>query len=159
MWCGGRQCWSCDMLEMDLWSIRPGSENSDYMLMSAEVVQPVRLGPMTPPVGPDGVELHLPNGLAKGHRGKLSDHRFHIGEHPIPTISEKPVKSLGRWCDASLKDKEQLRKDIASGLEKIDRTLPPAKLELWCMQYGLLPHLLWPLTLYKVPLSKVEKPI
>ncbi|KAF6733952.1 hypothetical protein FQA47_001868 [Oryzias melastigma] len=23
---------------------------------------------MTPPVGPDGVELHLPNGLAKGHR-------------------------------------------------------------------------------------------
>lgn len=31
-------------------------------------LQPVRLGPMTPPVGPDGVELHLPNGLAKGHR-------------------------------------------------------------------------------------------
>ena len=25
------------------------------------------------------------------------------------------------------------------------------------MQYGLLPRLLWPLTLYEVPLSKVEK--
>lgn len=93
-------------------------------------------------------------------KGKLSDHRFHIGEEPIPTVSEKPVKSLGRWYDASLKDKEQveqLRKEVASGLEKIDRTLLPGKLKLWCMQYGLLPRLLWPLTLYEVPLSKVEK--
>uniref|UniRef100_A0A3P9H1W7 Reverse transcriptase domain-containing protein n=1 Tax=Oryzias latipes TaxID=8090 RepID=A0A3P9H1W7_ORYLA len=93
-------------------------------------------------------------------KGKLSDHRFHIGEEPIPTVSEKPVKSLGRWYDASLKDKEQveqLRKDIAGGLENINRTLLPGKLKLWCMQYGLLPRLLWPLTLYEVPLSKVEK--
>lgn len=93
-------------------------------------------------------------------KGKLLDHRFHIGEEPIPTISEKPVKSLGRWYDASLKDKEQveqLRKEVASGLENIDRSLLPGKLKLWCMQYGLLPRLLWPLTLYEVPLSKVEK--
>ena len=55
-------------------------------------------------------------------KGKLSDHRFHIGEEPIPMVSEKPVKSLGRWYDASLKDKEQveqLRKEVASGLENI----------------------------------------
>ncbi|KAK0156516.1 Retrovirus-related Pol polyprotein from type-1 retrotransposable element R2 [Merluccius polli] len=93
-------------------------------------------------------------------KGKLSDHRFHIGEEPIPMVSEKPVKSLGRWYDSSLKDKEQveqLRKEVASGLENIDRTLLPGKLKLWCMQYGLLPRLLWPLTLYEVPLSKVEK--
>lgn len=93
-------------------------------------------------------------------KGKLSDHRFHIDEEPISTVSEKPVKSLGRWYDASLKDKErveQLRKEVASGLENIDRTLLPGKLKLWCMQYGLLPRLLWPLTLYEVPLSKVEK--
>ena len=92
--------------------------------------------------------------------GKLSDHCFHISEEPIPTVSEKPVKSLGRWHDASLKDKEQveqLRKEVASGLENINRTLLPGKLKLWCMQYGLRPHLLWPLTLYEVPLSKVEK--
>ena len=93
-------------------------------------------------------------------KGKLSDHRFHIGKEPIPTVSEKPVRSLGRWYDASLRDKEQveqLRKEVASGLDNIDRTLLPGKLKLWCMQYGLLPRLLWPLTLYEVPLSKVEK--
>lgn len=93
-------------------------------------------------------------------KGKPSDHRFHIGEEPIPTVSEKPVKSLGRWYDASLKDKEQveqLRKEVASGLENIDRTLLPGKLKLWCMRYGLLPRLLLPPTLYEVLLSKVEK--
>ncbi|KAM4567620.1 uncharacterized protein V3H82_011871 [Fundulus diaphanus] len=93
-------------------------------------------------------------------KGRLSDHCFHIGDEPIPTVTEKPVKSLGRWYDASLKDKEQveqLRRDIASALENIDRTLLPGKLKLWCMQYGLIPRLLWPLTLYEIPLSKVEK--
>ena len=30
-------------------------------------------------------------------------------------------------------------------------------LKLWCMQFGLLPRLMWPLTLYEVPISKVEK--
>src|SRR4029434_1484687 len=67
---------------------------------------------------------------------------------------------LGRWYDASLKDKEQvdqLRKDVASGLENINRTALPGKLKLWCMQFGLLPRLLWPLTMYEVPISKVEK--
>ena len=70
------------------------------------------------------------------------------------------MKSLGRWYDPSLKDKvqvEQLRKEVASGLDNIDRTLLPGKLKLWCMQHGLLPRLLWPLTLNEVPLSKVEK--
>ncbi|GAA6095652.1 uncharacterized protein LOC124385259 [Tachysurus ichikawai] len=28
-------------------------------------------------------------------KGKLSDHRFHVGRETIPTVSEKPVKSLG----------------------------------------------------------------
>lgn len=70
------------------------------------------------------------------------------------------MKSLGQWYDASLRDKEQvdqLRKEVANGLENIDRTLLPGKLKLWCMQYGLLPRLMCPLTLYEVPLSKVEK--
>ncbi|XP_073668386.1 b(0,+)-type amino acid transporter 1-like [Paramisgurnus dabryanus] len=73
---------------------------------------------------------------------------------------QKRVKSLGHWYDASLKDKEQveqLRKEVASGLENIDRTL---QAEALVMRYGLLPCLpclLWPLTLYDVTLSKVEK--
>ena len=92
-------------------------------------------------------------------KGKLSDQHFYIGDE-APTVSEKPVKSLGRWCNASLKDLEQVDqiwKDVVSGLENIDRTALPGKLKLWCMQFGLLPHLLWPLTLYEAAPSKVKK--
>ncbi|XP_061763241.1 cell division cycle protein 20 homolog [Nerophis ophidion] len=58
--------------------------------------------------------------------------RFCIGENPIPTMSQQPVKSLGRWYNASLKDKhqvEQLRQEIAKSLDNIDKTLLPGKLK------------------------------
>lgn len=50
---------------------------------------------------------------------RLSEHLFYISEEPIPTVTEKPVKSLWRWYDSTLKDKsqmDQLRKDTISGL-------------------------------------------
>ncbi len=36
-------------------------------------------------------------------KGKLSEHRFYVGEEPIPTVAEKPVKSLGRWYHVTLR--------------------------------------------------------
>ena len=93
-------------------------------------------------------------------KGQLKDVKFHIGDDPIPTVSEQPVKSLGRWYNASLKDKDQvqqLRQDIANGLESINKTLLPGKLKLWCLQFGLLPRIMWPLTIYEVPITTVEK--
>ncbi len=92
-------------------------------------------------------------------KGKLSEHRFYVGEEPIPTVAEKPVKSLGRWYHAILKDSEQvdqLRQDTMCGLEIINKTMLPGRLKLWCLQFGLLPRLMWPLTIYEVPISKVE---
>ncbi|CAM4720493.1 unnamed protein product [Leuciscus chuanchicus] len=93
-------------------------------------------------------------------KGKLTDQRFNINETPIPLVSEQPVKSLGRWYNASLKDAEQcdqLREETIKGLVSIDKTSLPGKLKLWCLQFGLLPRLMWPLTVYEVPISKVEK--
>ena len=40
-------------------------------------------------------------------KGKLVDQRFHIKDAPIPLVSELPVKSLGRWYNASFKDTDQ----------------------------------------------------
>ena len=40
------------------------------------------------------------------HRGKLSDRKFVMQE--IPTVGEKPVKSLGKWYSVDLSDKEQV---------------------------------------------------
>ncbi len=52
---------------------------------------------------------------------------------------------------------EQIKQDACSGLERIDKTLLPGRLKLWCFQFGLLLWLLWPLTIYEMPLAKVEK--
>ncbi len=57
-------------------------------------------------------------------------------------------------------DKEQVlqpRPDIVSGLEKIKKTPLPWKLKLWCLQFGLLPRVMKPLTVYEVPITSVEK--
>lgn len=93
-------------------------------------------------------------------KGELKNVKFLIGDDPIPTVSEQPVKSLGRWYNASLKDKDQvqqLKQDITNNLEDINKTPLPGKLKLWCLQFGLLPRVMWPLTMYEVPLTTVEK--
>lgn len=75
-------------------------------------------------------------------------------------VLEKPVKSSGGRYDASLSDEAQfveLRQKTIQGIGYIDKSGPPGKLKLWCLQFSLLPHLMWPLTLHEVPLSKAEK--
>jgi len=75
-------------------------------------------------------------------------------------VSEKPVKSLGRWYDGDLKDTvqvEEVRRQAVEGLKSINSCALPGKLQLWCFQFGLLPRLLWPLTVYKVSLTRVDK--
>ncbi|TWW73418.1 hypothetical protein D4764_15G0008120 [Takifugu flavidus] len=93
-------------------------------------------------------------------KGELKNVKFLIGDDPIPTVSEQPVKSLGRWYNASLKDKDQvqhLKQDITNSLKIINKTPLPGKLKLWCLQFGLLPQVMWPLTMYEVPMTTVEK--
>lgn len=93
-------------------------------------------------------------------KGKLKNVRFCIDEDPIPTVSEHPIKSLGRWYNASLKDKDQvkqIRQDLRNNLQSINGTLLPGKLKLWCLQFGLLPRIMWPLTIYDIPITTVEK--
>ena len=51
----------------------------------------------------------------------------------MPTVLEKPVKSLGRWYDASLIDKSQvedLRQETRQGIAKLDKSRLPGKLKL-----------------------------
>lgn len=75
-------------------------------------------------------------------------------------MSEKPVKSLGRWYDGDLKDTvrvAEVRQQVVEELKSIDSSALPGILKLWCFQFGLLPRLLWPLIVYKVSLTAEEK--
>ena len=82
-------------------------------------------------------------------RGKLSDRKFVKDEEKIPIIREKAVKSLGRWYQADINDREQtgqFRKDVAQRLDRINKSGLPGKLKLWC----LFPQLMWPLSVYEI---------
>ena len=78
----------------------------------------------------------------------------------IPTISEKPVKCLGKIYDNSLKDVAQIKeasKQLQLWLEQINKCLLPGRFKVWCYQFVLLPKLMWPLLVYEVPLTTAER--
>ena len=90
-------------------------------------------------------------------RGKVSkDTHFHIGGQRIPTVSEEPVKSLGRWYDDTMKDTKRTKETIDTlndGLKAIDKRPLAGKHKIWCLQHMLVPKLLWPLLVYEISLT------
>lgn len=92
-------------------------------------------------------------------KGKICDTIFKISGEEIPTVRENSVKSLGRWYGIPLTDRHkgvEIQKEAEDGLSKIDKSLLPGKFKVWCVQFGLLPRLLWPITIHEVALSRVE---
>lgn len=83
-------------------------------------------------------------------KGRLAEYRFHIKGTPTPMVSELPVKSLGRFVDADLNNsaqRDQLRKESIKGHISIDKAALKGRLKGWCLQFGLFPCLMWPLTI------------
>ncbi|TWW81809.1 hypothetical protein D4764_01G0016240 [Takifugu flavidus] len=93
-------------------------------------------------------------------KGKVANRfRFALGGTPIPTVMEKPVKSLGKVFNSSLRDSDallQAKADLRSWLTAIDKSGLPGKFKTWIYQHGVLPRLLWPLLVYELPMSTVE---
>ena len=94
-------------------------------------------------------------------RGKVrSDVYFTVGGQRIPTVSEEPVKSLGRVFDELLRDKNQEAATVnkmSDGLNAIARAPLQGRFKVWLLQFVLLPRLLWPLTIYEMGLPSVEE--
>ena len=77
--------------------------------------------------------------------GSVGEIHFKIGGYKIPTVREKPVKSLGRLYSIPLTDRHrgtEVLKVALKGLKSIDKTCLPRKMKAWCYQHGLLPRLL-----------------
>ncbi|XP_052223903.1 uncharacterized protein LOC127839559 [Dreissena polymorpha] len=78
----------------------------------------------------------------------------------IPSIIDSPVKCLGKWYDASLKDTNNItrvKNQLQDGLKLIDQTGLPGKFKAWLYQHGFLPRLMWPLMLYEIATTTVER--
>lgn len=77
----------------------------------------------------------------------------------IPNIQGNPIRCLGKWYDDSLSDRNSISstgRQVEEWLEKIDKSGLPGKYKCWIYQHGLLPRLMWLLTVYEVLLSTVE---
>jgi hypothetical protein len=85
---------------------------------------------------------------------------FTIQSKTIPTITDNPIKSLGKWFDVSLGDKNHqssVFSQLNTWLKSISNTTLPGFLKAWCFQYGILPRLGWPFSIYDFPLTLVER--
>ena len=92
-------------------------------------------------------------------KGNCKEIKFSISGNEIPTIREKSVKSLGRCFSLPLPDRhrlQDLRKQLQNGLRSIDKCDLTNKYKIWCIYFGLIPKLAWPLQIYEVSLTKVE---
>ncbi|XP_061101211.1 uncharacterized protein LOC133130563 [Conger conger] len=93
-------------------------------------------------------------------KGRVEDKvRFNISGKAIPTITEKPVKSLGKIFDSSLRDTSSIQStctELDGWLKTVDKSGLPGKFKAWVYQYGILPRILWPLLVYAFPISAVE---
>ena len=94
------------------------------------------------------------------YKGKVRKQEVKMKGEVLTSITEKPIKYLGKWYNESLNDREQLvqvMKQLKIYLNRIDRSMLPGKFKVWCLQNALIPKLMWPLSIYDVTLTKVEK--
>lgn len=93
-------------------------------------------------------------------KGKVTDKFcFLLDGTTIPSITEKPVKSLGKVFDCSLSDTAAIQttiKELETWLSAVDKSGLPGRFKAWTYQHSVLPRVLWPLLVYEVALSTVE---
>ena len=92
-------------------------------------------------------------------KGKVQKRELRINGEVITSILDKPVKYLGKEYKANLNEKEQTQEvltNLKTEIRKIDRCRLPGRYKSWILQHMLMPRLMWPLTIYNIPLTKVE---
>ena len=92
--------------------------------------------------------------------GKLSRRTPSINNKPITSITEKPIKYLGKTYKRTLNDREQTKdilEDLEKTLKKLEKCRVPGRYKAWMVQNTLIPKLIWPLTIYEIPETKVKE--
>lgn len=92
-------------------------------------------------------------------KGRVADKfRFSIAGTLIPTISVKPMKSLGKFFDSNLRDTASIKntcEELQGWLKDVEKSDLPGKFKAWVYQYRILPRILWPLLLYEFPITTI----
>ena len=86
--------------------------------------------------------------------------RFKFEGEVIPTVTEAPIKCLGKAFDDTLKDRNKVKAtsdQLENWLRRIDKKDLPGKYKVWCVQHGVLMRILWQLQIYEIPMTTMEK--
>lgn len=88
-------------------------------------------------------------------RGKVVD-RFHfsLAGAIIPSITEQPVKSLGKVFDCSLEDSASIQKtskELKTWLSRVNKSGLPGRFKTWIYQHSILSQVV-----YSVPVTADE---
>ena len=92
-------------------------------------------------------------------KGKVSSRKIEINGKAIQSIQDEPVKYVGKWYNASLNEKQQIEgivKGVKMDLKKVEKCRLPGRYKSWMVQHMLMPRLMWPLSIYNVPMTTVE---
>ncbi|KAK3781768.1 hypothetical protein RRG08_021414 [Elysia crispata] len=84
---------------------------------------------------------------------------FTAANQQKPTVSQGPVKSLGRWYDSSMKDTRRGIETVeltTEGHLAIKRYVLQGKFKVWRLLFMLIPKILWPLLVYEICLTTVK---
>merc|ERR1739842_208648 len=93
-------------------------------------------------------------------RGRVSNKTPSIEGVPITSITEKPVKYLGKLYNKTHTEQEPAQEvlvDLKQSLRKIATIMIPGRYKAWMLQHMLLPQIMWPLTIYNIQESKVKE--
>ena len=92
--------------------------------------------------------------------GKLTNrYKFKIQGDTIPTLSDNPVKALGKWYRPELNDQASMKEtqdQLRTWMNLIGKSGLPGRYKAWIYQHGVLPRIVWPLMVYEFPLTTVE---
>ena len=93
--------------------------------------------------------------------GKMNNNiHYQIQTESMPTIHEEPIKYLGKWYNSSMKDVENTKnvmKQLQDYISKVEKCLLPGRFKAWIYHHGVIPKMRWPLMMYEMPLTQVEK--
>ena len=92
-------------------------------------------------------------------KGKVKKRLLKIGGEAITPIQELPIKHLGKVYNKTLNERDQIDftlKQATADLKKIDRCKIPGRYKAWIVQHMMMPRIMWPLSIYNIPLTAVE---
>lgn len=72
-------------------------------------------------------------------KGKSIDKRLYVDVEEIPSIIDKPVKSVGRWYNREMNAIEQLQQLMKEGIGRIERSGLPGEDEVVMFAVWFIP--------------------